>query len=323
MKAAIVVDAGVGPRLGEFPDPSPSSGENRIKVLASSVSHVVKGHVTGRHYSAAGRFPFVAGMDGVGMLDDGSRVYFALPRAPYGSFAEYTVAARELCVPLPDGLDDLTAAAIANPGVSSWMALSERARFRPGETVLINGATGTSGRLAVQIARHLGAAKIIATGRNSSALNAVQALGADITITLAPDLDQLEKRLTQEFEQGVDVVLDFLWGKPAERLLMAAARAGRDATPMRFVQVGSLAGESIALPGAILRAKAIELTGSGGGSVSRERMIELVGELFAATVPAGLGIAFKPVPFQEFDRAWPHDDSQRRTVFTMGSSCHA
>lgn len=127
MKAAIVVDAGVGPRLGEFPDPSPSSGENRIKVLASSVSHVVKGHVTGRHYSAAGRFPFVAGMDGVGMLDDGSRVYFALPRAPYGSFAEYTVAARELCVPLPDGLDDLTAAAIANPGLSSWMALSERA----------------------------------------------------------------------------------------------------------------------------------------------------------------------------------------------------
>ena len=95
------------------------------------------------------------------------RVYFVLPRAPYGSMAEQAVVPSAHCVPLPDELDDVTAAAIANPGMSSWAAYTERARLKAGETVLVNGATGTAGRLAVQIAKYLGARKVIATGRNA------------------------------------------------------------------------------------------------------------------------------------------------------------
>ena len=199
----------------------------------------------------------------MGRLEDGSRVYFILPRAPYGSMAERAVVPASQCLPLPDGLDDVTAAAIANPGMSSWAAYTERAKLKAGETVLVNGATGTSGRLAVQIAKHFGAKKVIATGRNIDALGSLAALGADVTIPLVGSDAELEQKFKQQFAEGVDVVIDYLWGNSAERLLIAGAKAGAEGVPIRFVQIGSLSGTDITLPSAVLRSSAIELMGSG------------------------------------------------------------
>ncbi len=181
MKAAVAREAGQTPVYADFAEPKPAEGEVRITVTAAAMSQFVKSRASGRHYSSSGQFPFVAGVDGVGRLDERRRVYFVFPRPPQGAMAERTVVARERCLPLPNGLDDVTAAALANPGMSSWAALAERARLKTGETVLVNGATGASGRLAVQIARHLGAGKVIATGRNVEALRAVEALGADLS----------------------------------------------------------------------------------------------------------------------------------------------
>jgi NADPH:quinone reductase-like Zn-dependent oxidoreductase len=318
MKAAIVQGAGQSPVYGEFSEPQPREGECRVSVTAAAMSHVVKSRASGAHYSSTGHFPFVAGIDGTGRLDDGRRVYFVLPSAPHGSMAECTVVATTQCVALPDELDDMTAAAIANPGMSSWAAYTERARLRSGETVLVNGATGTSGRLAVQIARQLGAKKIIATGRNREALKSLAALGADVTIELSADGRALEGAFKEQFATGVDVVIDYLWGQSAERLLIAAAKAGPDAIPIRFVQVGSVSGPEIALPSAVLRSSAIELMGSGIGSIPLDRMVHAIGELLCAAVPGGFRIATTPVPLSEVERAWPEDDSTRRTVFTMG-----
>src|SRR5690242_4569549 len=135
MQAAIVRGPGLTPVHADFAEPVPEAGEARIAVTAAAISPVVKGRASGTHYSAANRFPFVPGLDGVGRLDDGRRVYFILPRAPFGSMAERAVAPAAQCLPLPDDLDDVTAAAIANPGMSSWAALAERARLQPGETV--------------------------------------------------------------------------------------------------------------------------------------------------------------------------------------------
>src|SRR5271163_4041486 len=213
MKAAIVRGAGQTPVYREFSEPAPTEGESRIAVSAAAISHVVKSRASGAHYSSSGEFPFVVGIDGVGRLDDGSRVYFIAPRAPHGSMAEKTVAPSARCLALPDGLDDVTAAAIANPGMSSWAAYTERARLKAGETVLVNGASGTAGRLAVQIARHLGAKKVIATGRDAAALRSLAALGADLTIALVESESDLEERFKEQFAQGVDVVIDYLWGK--------------------------------------------------------------------------------------------------------------
>jgi NADPH:quinone reductase-like Zn-dependent oxidoreductase len=317
MKAAIVLGAGRTPVYGDFSEPQPSPNDARIAVTAAAISHVVKSRASGTHYSASGQFPFVVGIDGVGRLDDGSRVYFVLPPAPYGSMAQRTVVPLAQCVALPDELDDVTAAAIANPGMSSWAAYTERAKLKTGETVLVNGATGTAGRLAVQIAKHLGAKKVIATARNADALTAVAALGADVTIPLVENEATLEGRLKEQFAEGVDVVVDYLWGKSAERLLIAGAKAGPDAVPIRFVQIGSASGSDITLPGAALRSSAIELMGSGIGSIPLDRLVRCIGGLLQATGPGGFKIAVRAVPLSEVEQAWPNDDSTRRTVLTV------
>jgi NADPH:quinone reductase-like Zn-dependent oxidoreductase len=318
MKAAIVRGAGQSPVYGDFDEPVAGEGEVRIAVTAASLSHLVKVRAAGTHYSSANQFPFVPGIDGIGRRDDGRRVYFFLPRAPFGSMAECTVVAASHCIAVPDGIDDVTAAAIANPGMSSSAAFAERAHLKAGETVLINGATGTSGLLAVQIARVLGAKKVIATGRNPAALQKVSALGADVTIALTQDDASLERQFREQFAEGVDVVLDYIYGKSAETLLAAAAKAGPDGVAIRFVQIGALSGPTIALPAAVLRSSSIVMMGSGLGSVSTERLLASIGGVFAAAASKGFTIAFKPVPLSQVETAWPADDSTNRTVFTLG-----
>lgn len=314
MKAAIVRVAGETPVWGDFPDPVAEAGEYRIAVSASALSPLTKARASGTHYSSCGGFPFVAGVDGVGRLDDGTRVYFVLPRAPFGGMAEATVARKSLCVPIPDDLDDITAAAIANPGMSSWAALSERARFVAGEAVLINGATGSSGQLAVQIARHRGASKVIATGRNRAVLNS---LGADVAIALGDDGEALDKQFEAAFAEGIDVVLDYLWGPSMERLLPAAAKAIPEGKPVRIVQIGTASGADIRFPGAILRSSAIELMGSGIGSVSLERLAVAIDGVFRAAGEGGFTLPTQTMPLADVAKGWTAGDGDR-IVFTIG-----
>lgn len=318
MKAAIVSKAGQIPAYGDFEKPVAQAGEQLITVSAAALSHLVKSRASGTHYSSTGQFPFVVGVDGVGRTEAGERVYFALPRAPYGSMAEQTVVSAAQCIALPDDLDDITAAALANPGMSSWMAYRERANLTAGETVLINGATGISGRLAVQIAKHLGAKKVIATGRNPQALESLKALGADVTISLLQDDEELEASFKAEFAEGVHVVLDYLWGHSAELLLTAAAKM--NTTPVRFVQVGSVTGSNIALPAAVLRSSSITMMGSGIGSVSKSRMLYTIRDLMAAARPAGLQIATTAIALSDVEQIWSADDSAKRIVLTMDAS---
>jgi len=315
MKAAVVKGMGERPVYGEFDEPTAAEGHCLINVTASSLSHVTRARAAGSHYSSAQSYPFVAGVDGTGRLENGQRVYFFKPRAPFGAMAERSLVPQAQCIALPDALDDVTAAAIAIPGMSSWAALVERARFAAGETVLINGATGTSGRLAVQIAKHLGAAHIIVTGRNAAALESLKLAGADITISLEQSKDSLMEAFESQFHRGVDVVLDYLWGTSAESLLFAAARAVADDYPVRFVQIGAISGPDIKLPAAVLRSKAITLLGSGIGSIPLMRLFDAMKKVFDAAVPAGLQVATQTFPLAELSAHWENTDRLSRTVF--------
>jgi len=315
MKAAIVTEAGQKtPVYGDFAAPEPAAGELRVHVTAAALSPVVKGRASGAHYSASGQFPFIAGIDGVGRLDDGRRVFFFGARPPYGSMAEQAVVAETQCAALPDDLDDITAAAIANPGMSSWGACTLRAGLKPGETVLVNGATGAAGRLAVQIARHLGAGTVIATGRNTEVL---QSLDADETIVLTQDEPTLDSRFEAVFARGVNVVLDYLWGRTAERLLMAGARAGAEGVPIRFVQIGSISGADITLPSAVLRASAITLLGSGLGSIPLAQLAPCIADMMHAAGGAGFTVASQAIPLSQLEQVWNAPENGRRTVFTL------
>jgi NADPH:quinone reductase-like Zn-dependent oxidoreductase len=317
MKAAIVVEAGKTPIYGDFQEPIPEDGEVLVTVKAAALSNLVRGRASGRHYSSSGRLPFVVGVDGVGCLEDGRRVYFALPKAPFGSMSEKTVIQLSQCVFPPDGLDDVTAAAIGNPGMSAWAALKERAKFAAGETVLVNGATGTAGRLAVQIAKYMGAKKIVATGRNTESLKALAGLGADVTIPLGGDGDALEGALKEQFSGGIDVVLDYLWGQSAERILIAGEKAGKETVPIRFVQIGSIAAENITLPAAALRSSAIAMMGSGIGSVPVDRLLKSIDEVMQASLPGGFEIATKTFPISEVESVWDAKESMPRIVFQI------
>lgn len=314
MKAAVVFDLAQGPVWADFDEPQVGEQQTLVRVHAAAISHVVKSRASGKHYSFDGTLPFVVGIDGTGMLPTGERVYFAFPTAPWGSMAQFAPVARQNCFALPDGLDDVTAAAMANPGMSAWAALVKRAHFQAGETVLVNGATGSAGQLAVQIARYLGAKKVIATGRNASTL---ATLGADATILLTGDDTTLSAEFAVQANQGIDVVVDYLWGHSAELLLPALAKYSRGDTPIRYVQVGSLAGSDIALNGAVLRSAPLQLMGSGIGSLPMAQLLQATGEMLNAAAAGGFTIATTPVALQNVATAWPLDDSQKRTVFTL------
>ncbi|HWE49829.1 MAG TPA: zinc-binding alcohol dehydrogenase family protein [Bryobacteraceae bacterium] len=311
MKAAIITSAGQIPVYGDFAEPLASEGRDVIAVKASALSQFSKSRSSGGHYSSGGGFPSIAGADGVGFTADGRRVYFVLPEAPYGALAEKCVVRIEQCVAVPDGLDAVTAAAIANPGMSAWAALVERAHLKPGETVLVNGATGTAGRLAVQLAKYLGAGKVIGTGRNEGELEELKSLGADVVIPFSSGMPpsaghkRYEDALIAEFAHGVDVVVDYLWGESAKSVIVAIARAVEDARPVRFVHVGGASREEdIALPGAALRSSAIQLMGSGVKSVPLPKLLGAIGSVFDAVGPAGLRISTIVTPLSAIGEVW-------------------
>jgi NADPH:quinone reductase-like Zn-dependent oxidoreductase len=319
MKAAIVSSFDKVPEYGVFREPEVKAGEVLVKVGAAALSRLVRGQATGQHYSSSAALPFVPGVDGVGRLPDGSRVYFAFPRAPFGSMAELTAVQSSLCVPLPDDLDDITAAAAANPGMSSWVALKERAGFVAGETVLINGATGVSGRLAIQIAKYLGAHRVIATGRNQARVEELPLLGADRVIALDQTAEQLTEGFRREIkESGVNVILDYLWGPSAEYIIGAVAGHGSSSAEprIRYVQIGSMAGQTITLSAGALRSSGLELLGSGLGSVSHEVLVKNIGELMNAILPGGFKIDADPVPLTHVESVW-NSKTAERIVFTL------
>jgi NADPH:quinone reductase-like Zn-dependent oxidoreductase len=203
----------------------------------------------------------------VGHLSDGQRVFFGGARAPYGAMAQRAVVRRAFSFPVPEGLDDETAAALPNPGVSAWLSLAFRGKLTPGENVLILGATGVTGKLAVRIAKLLGAGRVVAAGRNQQVLSTLDQLGADATIRLDVPAQELGEAFVREAgNSGFQIVIDYVWGRPAEAFLAAVARKefAVITSETRFVQVGESAGLTISLPAAVMRSTALTILGTAG-----------------------------------------------------------
>lgn len=315
MNAAVVNVLGQSPRYLPFPEPDPGAGEVLIHVRAAGLHPVVKSIAGGAHYISGGELPMVPGIDGIGIRDDdGSRVYFGFARRPFGTMSDRTVVPSSRCLPIPEGLDDAVAAAIPNPGMSAWLSLKERAGLARGETVLVSGATGVAGRMAVQAARHLGAKRVIGAGRNPDSLRAA---ALDATIRLDQPEDEIRKALAAEIDQGVDVIIDYLWGHPTELILEALARSFRPdrARTVRMVEIGDSAGKTITLPGAILRSVDLKLFGSGFGSVNVDRVWDAIPNLFSLAAKGDLTIDIERIPLRSVESAWTRKTEGRRIVF--------
>jgi NADPH2:quinone reductase len=318
LNAAVVDAFNTPPRYTTFVDPVPAEGERLVTVTAAGLHPIVKSLANGTHYGSTGELPFIPGIDGVGRLEDGKRIYFGSARNPFGTFSERALASSWTCIELPTGLDDVTAAGIANPGMSSWVALTGRAKFAAGESVLVLGATGVAGQLAVQIARRLGARRVVAAGRNPQALEELRRLGADSVVSLDQEREALVSALRGEWaDYGVDVVLDYLWGSPAEAMLEAVSQKGLrgKSSRLRFVQIGSSAGPTIALPAATLRSSAVELLGSGFGSASLDQIVRAVAEFFRTAEAQPFHFKTEAAPLRDVEKLWNTPEKGVRLVF--------
>ncbi|MFZ0630295.1 MAG: zinc-binding alcohol dehydrogenase family protein [Acidobacteriaceae bacterium] len=307
MNAAVVHSFSAPPRYDTFAEPVPSGEEIVVAVIAAGLHVIAKSLAAGKHYSSTGELPFIPGLDGVGRLPDGSRVYFARSRPLYGTFAERSLTQRATCFPIPEKLDDATVAAMMNPGMSSWAALTERTRLAPGESILILGATGVSGHLAVQVARRLGARRVVGAGRNPQALEELRALGADRVLSLAQDRAALVAAFRDAIaEEKIDVVLDFVWGAPAEAALEAMTQRGvnHGSARIRYVQVGSSAGPTVSLAAESLRSSGLELMGSGLGSVPMDRIFRALAAFLQEAAREPFRIRAKVAPLAQVESLW-------------------
>ncbi len=319
MNAAVVHDFKTPPRYGTFAEAVAAEGEVIVTVKAAGLHQIVRALASGAHYGSTGVLPQIPGVDGVGRLGDGTRVYFGASRPPFGSMAERCVTARAFCFPIPEVLDDTTVAAMVNPALSSWGALRARVQLQPGENILILGATGVAGRLAVQVARRLGAARIVVAGRNPAALAELMQLGAHAVIQLVDDQEALTASLRQEWSRHpVDIVLDYLWGKPAETVLRALSQKGLQhaAGRIRYVDVGFMAGRTISLDGDTLRSSGLELIGSGYGSISMEKIYQSFREFLQEAARQPFSMKVETAPLREVEARWNSSDKGARLVFT-------
>ncbi len=316
MKAAVLHELGKAPRCEEFAEPKPGEGEAIVRVLGASLKQVDKQMAAGTHYASPRELPIICGVDGVGELGDGSRVFFGGPRRPYGAMAEYTVVPAAFCFPIPKEMDDATAAALPNPGVSALLTLNSRAKVGKGETVLILGATGITGTIAVQIAKLLGAGRVIGAGRNPHALEKLRNLGADATIQLDQPDEDLKKEFAREAgDLGFNVIIDYVWGRPTEVLIAAITRSefAKVNPEMRLLQVGESAGPNISLPAAVLRSTALTILGTAG-IPGRDLLVAAMHQILLWGATGAVRIDTDQVPLAEIEQAWQSSDRSRRLV---------
>lgn len=315
MKAAVLAALGTVPRFTDVPEPVPGPGQELVHVTACPLTNLDRTLASGTHFAAGRVLPAVVGTLAAGRLADGTRVLF---RSPGGTMAERAVTTRALCTPLPDGVDDVSAAAIQNPSVSTWAALEWRAELRPGERVLVLGATGVAGQIAVQLARHLGAGRVVGAGRNPEVLAALPDLGADATIRLDQSDDALRDAFRAEAgEAGFDVVLDYLWGRPTEVFISTLGRTDMELrfSRTRLVQVGTMAGAHVDLAAEVLRSSGLEVRGFGTGNAPPpEHLARLLNRVLTLLADGTLRIDVNRVPLSQVEEVWNADQRGVRTV---------
>jgi NADPH:quinone reductase-like Zn-dependent oxidoreductase len=319
MRAAVVTSFDTPPTCQDIPTPTPKRpNEVLVDVLAAGLHPRVRSQADGSHYTSTDELPLVPGIDGVGRAPDGTLRYFVLPDTTMGAMAEQTVVDLRRSVVLPEGNGPVLIAAAMNPAMSSWVALRRRIRFPPGQHVLVLGATGSAGRLAVPVAKRLGAHHVIGAGRSPERLAALTELGADATVSLCGDPADVARSLGP-VACDVDVVLDYLWGQPAADAMRAiVANRTERGRPLAWVEIGSVAGPSAAIPSAALRASRLQIVGSGQGSVPTRDILAELPDLAAEITDGTFRIDARTVQLADVETAWKDTGSDQRIVITAG-----
>jgi NADPH:quinone reductase-like Zn-dependent oxidoreductase len=295
MKAAVLEEYGV-PRAGEFEEPRAGPEEAIVEVLAAGVNPVDVSISAGRFYAGKPPLPSVAGREGVGLLD-GRRVYFDAPIAPFGSMAERALIDPRATYALPGDVDDGVAIALGISGLAAWLPLSWRAQLQRGEHVLVLGASGLVGQIAVQVAKLLGARRVVAAARSPDALERLQARGADACVRLSDDVD-LPAAFAEAGEGRIDVVIDPLFGEPFVAAVEAASFKAR------LVQLGASASAHATLPSAAIRGKMLDIMGHTNAGAPPEIKRAGYEWLLSAAARGELSVEVEELPLESVGEAW-------------------
>ncbi|MGO8859163.1 MAG: quinone oxidoreductase family protein [Acidimicrobiales bacterium] len=309
MRAAVVTSFDEPPRYQEFDVPSPRTrDEVLVDVLAVGLHPRTRTGAAGTHYTSTGTLPMIPGIDGVGRKADGRKIFFVSEDDALGTMAEKAVVDVRRSIELPDDVNVPKVAAALNPAMSAWVALRRRVPIEAGQSVLVLGATGNAGTMAVQIAKRPGAGRVVGAGRDPTRLDALAAGGADEVVPLTGDADATARALGAAAAE-VDIVIDYLWGEPAQRAITALLRKRSDRSrAMNWIQIGSMAGPTIQLPSVALRSANFRLQGSGQGAVSTEAYLSelpsLVEEIDAGTIAVRANIR----PLADVEKIWVQAD---------------
>jgi len=309
MNAAVVTSFDEPPHYQQFDAPQPGTEhELLVEVLAVGLHPRVRTGARGAHYTSTGALPLIPGIDAVGQRPDGKRIYFMAAGDTNGTMADQALVDERRAIELPDDVDVTRVAAAMNPAMSSWVALRRRVPLKPDQSVLVLGATGNAGSMAVQVAKRLGAGRVIGAGRDPGRLQTLTSLGADEVVRLTDDAAATAGALATAAAE-VDIVVDYLWGAPAGHAIPALLTARQDRSrALDWIQIGAIAGPTIELPSVALRSANLRIQGSGQGSVSpagyRAELPSLIDEIAAGTI----AVTPKPVPLSEVERIWSQPD---------------
>src|SRR3954471_9032961 len=303
IQAAVVRSFAEPPHYEPFDLPDHVDDDQAVvDVLAVGLHPRVRAGASGQHYASTGKLPMVPGVDGVGRCADGRTVYFVADDDLVGPMATRTVIDTRRTIELPAGADVLRIAAAMNPAMSAWVALRRRVPLQPGQSVLVLGATGNAGRMAVQVAKRLGAGRVVGAGRDRARLDALTDADATVALTDGP-------AALAEAAAEIDLVVDYVWGKPASEAMMAILRARSDRSrALDWIQIGSMAGPTIELPSVALRSANFRLQGNGQGAVSTRAYLAELPSLIDEIDNGGIAVTARPAPLADVTTAWEAPD---------------
>ena len=315
MRAARIHELGEEPRLDDVPSPEAADGRELVEVLAAALNPVDLNVAAGRFYGGHPPLPYVPGSEGI-VRRDGARYYVfgdGLGLARDGTLAEQAAVPERALVEVPDGVDDAHAAAFGIAGVIAWSAVAWRVKVGPGDRVLVLGATGTVGTIAVQAARVLGADRIVAAGRDRERLARTMDLGADETVELDGAEDLADRLRAAAGGDGPNVVVDPLWGDAVATASEAAARGAR------IVHLGQSAGPTAPLSSAAVRGKELSILGVSNFARSHDELRTLYPELLAHVRDGRIRIDVETFPLERAADAWRRQSAGAKVVITIPS----
>lgn len=287
------------PTAAEFAEPVAADGQAVVAVELAALNPVDLLIASGRFYAAIPPLPSIVGREGIARLDDGKLAYFDLPLPPFGSMAEQTLLPEGSWRPLPEGLEPGPALACGIAGLAAYLSLTARARVKEGERVLVLGAGGAVGQVGIVAARELGAGTVVGAARGADSLERALELGADAAVALDGDRDSIASAIVEAFGgEGPDVVIDPLWGVPAEAAVQSMAFNGR------LVQLGRSAGDTATFDSASIRGRCLQILGHTNFATPPEEKHAALDTMFGWARDGILDVPFEVLPLDSIGEAW-------------------